>query len=267
MKLLFFANPNKNGSMQALERLLACAGARGVKCAWATDADRLLSLADEGWKDALCLVTLGGDGTILSAVYRASKLSMPVLGVNLGRVGFFSEISGDEFDGALTRLSEGNYYIERKMMLSCYVNDKFAGDCLNDFTIHRQALSSIVQLNYDIDGDEVGNLMADGLIVSTPSGSTGYTISAGGSVVAPRLECLLVTPICPHSLTVRPIVAPSDSEVRIKAISRAQLLADGRRCVRLYNGDIVLVRQSDSRAEFIRFEKRNIFKLIREKLM
>ncbi len=267
MKLLFFTNPNKNGAVEILAKLIVCAEAMGVECVCATDTEELSKLAKSDGASALCLVTLGGDGTILRAVGAAALTDTPILGINLGRVGFFSEIGAEEFENALIRIMSGEYHIERKRMLSCCVNDVCVGDCLNDFTLHRQSLSSIVQLEYDIDGDEVGNLMADGLIISTPSGSTGYTISAGGSVVAPRLECILVTPICPHSLTVRPIVTGFDSVITVKSKGECQLIADGRNLCKIDPEDVATVFDADKSVGFIRFKKRNIFKLIREKLM
>ena len=141
------------------------------------------------------------------------------------------------------------------------------GDCLNDFSVHRQELSSITQLELVIDGDTVGNVMADGLIVATPSGSTAYTMSAGGPVVAPKLDCILVTPICPHSLTVRPIVSSVDSVVEVTLKCACGLSGDGRQTAVLSPGDRLVFSRSKRSASFIRFKKRNVFRLIREKLM
>ncbi|MBO4563523.1 MAG: NAD(+)/NADH kinase [Clostridia bacterium] len=265
MKLIFFTNPNKPNAAKLMEELVSVAEARGIETVSVRDDEGLKELLNIGC-DAFCVVTIGGDGTILRAVAAAAPKHIPVLGVNMGRVGFFSEIGTDGFPKALERLLSGDYYIERPSMLSCSVNGVSMGECLNDFSIHRQELSSITQLDLFVDGDEIGNVMADGLIVGTPSGSTAYTMSAGGPVVAPKLDCILVTPICPHSLTVRPIVTAADSVVRVRLRCVCRLSRDGQNIMVLDPDDEAVFKKAEMTAEFIRFEKRNVFKLIREKL-
>jgi NAD+ kinase len=266
MKLIFFTNPIKPGAEALMEQLVREAKLRGAETFSVTGSERLEALLEEEHDGVFCVVTLGGDGTILRAVSEASEFGIPVLGVNMGRVGFFSEIGTDGFGEALEKLFSGDFTVERPSMLSCFVNGESMGDCLNDFSIHRQELASITQLDLAIDGDEIGTVMADGLIVGTPSGSTAYTMSAGGPVVGPKLDCILVTPICPHSLTVRPIVTSTDSEVEVTLQSTSRLSRDGQNIKILYPGDSVVFRRSERTAGFIRFKKRNVFKLIREKL-
>ncbi|MBO6061391.1 MAG: NAD(+)/NADH kinase [Clostridia bacterium] len=250
--------------MRSLESIAA---SRGIESATTTTDEGLEALLASGeFASPFCVVTLGGDGTILRAVSAASPHGVPVLGVNMGRVGFFSEIGADSFEEALQKLELGQYFIERPSMLACTVNGESMGDCLNDFSVHRQELSSITQLELAVDGDEIGNVMADGLIVATPSGSTAYTMSAGGPVVAPKLDCILVTPICPHSLTVRPIVTSADSVVTASIKCECRLSRDGQNVRVLVPGDRLEFSRSGRTARFIRLEKRNVFKLIREKL-
>lgn len=266
MKLVFFTNPNKPRARELMTELAQTARKTGVECVSAADDDELCRVLAGPGRDAFCVVTLGGDGTILRAVSAASPMGIPVLGVNMGRVGFFSEIGTDGFEAALSKLSRGDYTVEHPSMLACTVNGEPCGECLNDFAVHRQELSSITQLELAVDGDEIGDVMADGLIVATPSGSTAYTMSAGGPVVAPRLDCILVTPICPHSLTVRPIVAGADSAVTAVIKCDCRLSRDGQNVRVLHAGDRVTVEKSRRTAHFIRLEKRNVFRLIREKL-
>ncbi len=256
----------KPNAGRLMNELVIAAEHRDFKTVSTTEDELLEELLDGDFGDAFCVVTLGGDGTILRAVSAASKHGIPVLGVNMGRVGFFSEIGVGEFEDALDKLIKGEYAVERPSMLRCEVNGESMGDCLNDFSVHRQELASITQLDLSVDGDEIGTVMADGLIVGTPSGSTAYTMSAGGPVVAPKLDCILVTPICPHSLTVRPIVTSTDSVVEAKLQCTCRLSRDGQNIKILYPGDIAVFRRSERTAEFIRFKKRNVFKLIREKL-
>lgn len=267
MKLIFFTNPNKPDAEGLLPAMLAAAENKGVSTLTAVGDEELEPLMDAGGGDADLVVTVGGDGTILRAVSSAAKRSIPVLGVNLGRVGFFSEIAAENFDDALEKLISGDYNIERPAMLACFVNGECYGSTLNDFSIHRQELASITHLDLFVDGDSVGDVMADGLIAATPSGSTAYTMSAGGPVVAPKLDCILVTPICPHSLTVRPIVASGDSEIRVRVKCTCRLSGDGRNLRVLVPGDEAVFKKSEITAGFVRFSKRNVFRLIREKLI
>ena len=266
MKLIFLSNPYKDKAQELTPRLASLAAERGIEAELVNGSEGLSALMASGCSDALCIVTIGGDGTILRAMHLASRSKIPVLGINMGRVGFFSEICSDEFEKALDMLLAGSYWVEERTMLKCFVNGEYVGDCLNDYSIHRQELSSIVQLDLTIDGDEVGNVMADGLIVATPTGSTAYTMSAGGPVVAPKLNCILVTPVCPHSLTVRPIVAADDSVVEAEVMSVCRLSEDGQNIRILKPGDTVTVMRSEHQAGFIRFSKRNVFNLLRKKL-
>ena len=230
------------------------------------DESLFAAISKDVWEKAFCVVSVGGDGTILRAASAAATHGKPVLGVNMGRIGFFSEIGAEGYNEALSKLLSGDYSIERSSMLCCELNGEYLGDCLNDFVIHRQELSSITHLDLEVDGDGIGDVMSDGLIIGTPSGSTAYTMSAGGPVVAPKLDCMLVTPICPHSLTVRPIVASASSTVKVRLKCTCRLNMDGRDLRVLNPGDELTFRQSEMKAQFIRFEKRNVFRLIREKL-
>ncbi len=266
MKLIIYTNPQKPNAAALLAELYNIAERRGIETeAYASDVT-LASEPKEKWQGVTAVVTIGGDGTILRAVSAAFAHEVPVLGVNMGRVGFFSEIGAGEFGAALDKLQSGEYSVESASVLTCLVNGEYSGVCLNDFIIHRQELSSIAQLGLAVDGDEVGDVMADGLIVATPSGSTAYTMSAGGPVVAPKLDCMLVTPICPHSLTVRPIVASADSNVAVHAKSTCRLTRDGQDVCVIRPGDELVFKRAEGAAKFIRFGKRNVFGLIREKL-
>lgn len=266
MKLILFANKNKPNTVECVLELKNTAEKSGAACICLYDEKQLSSLPSDEWNDAFCVVAVGGDGTVLRAASAASVHGKPVLGVNMGRIGFFSEIGADDFGSALGELKSENFFIESSSMLSCELNGIEMGSCLNDFVIHRQELSSITHLDLEIDGDEIGDVMADGLIVGTPAGSTAYTMSAGGPVVAPKLDCILATPICPHSLTVRPIVASSSSKITVRVKSTCRLSMDGQDLEILKPGDLLVFMQSETAARFVRFKKRNVFKLIREKL-
>ncbi|MBO4848747.1 MAG: NAD(+)/NADH kinase [Clostridia bacterium] len=266
MKLFIYTNPQKPNAARLLSELSDTAMRRGIETEPYSSDVMLAGEPKEKWLGVTAVVTIGGDGTILRAVSAAAPHDVPVLGVNMGRVGFFSEIGTEDFGAALDKLQSGDYSVESASMLTCLVNGENSGVCLNDFIIHRQELSSIAHLGLAVDGDDVGDVMADGLIVATPSGSTAYTMSAGGPVVAPKLDCMLVTPICPHSLTVRPIVASADSTVAVRAKSDCRLTRDGQDVCVIRPGDELVFNRAEGAAKFIRFGKRNVFGLIREKL-
>lgn len=266
MKLIIYTNPNKHDADSMLLKLKDAAKRFEAEIVCAESILELPNVLAREHSGVKAVVTLGGDGTILRAASCALPYGIPVLGVNLGRVGFFSEISVDGFDSAFQKLIDGDYFIEQPTLVECALNGESMGECLNDFVLHRQELSSITHISFSIDDDEIGDLMADGIIISTPSGSTAYTLSAGGPVVAPKLDCILVTPICPHSLTVRPIVTSVDSVIKVRVKSECMLSRDGRNLCVLHPSDELVFKKSPYRAKFVRFEKRNIFKLIREKL-
>lgn len=266
MKVILFANSNKPDTVECMLKLSGIASKNGVECLPIDCEERLSSLSEDKWDDVFCVISVGGDGTILRAASAAAVYGKPVLGVNMGRIGFFSEIGADDFESALKKLDRGEYSIESSSMLSCNLGGVSLGSCLNDFVIHRQELSSITHFDLEIDGGTVGDVMADGLIVGTPAGSTAYTMSAGGPVVAPKLDCILATPICPHSLTVRPIVASVSSLIVVRIKSACRLSMDGQDLRVLGPGDVLSFRHSDKTARFVRFENRNVFRLIREKL-
>ncbi|MBO4384164.1 MAG: NAD(+)/NADH kinase [Clostridia bacterium] len=266
MKIILYANNNKPDNVERMLKLGGIAAKHGVECVCIKSGEDLFGLSDEAWEDVFLIVSVGGDGTILRAASAAAAYDKPVLGINMGRIGFFSEIGSDDFESALLKLSRGEYSVENASMLNCRLNGKLMGACLNDFVIHRQELSSITHFDLEIDGDTVGNVMADGLIVGTPAGSTAYTMSAGGPVVAPKLDCILATPICPHSLTVRPIVASVMSEIIVRIKCTCRLSMDGQDIRVLVPGDELRFSHSEKTARFIRFDNRNVFRLIREKL-
>ncbi len=212
------------------------------------------------------IVAIGGDGTILRTALMAAKRDIPTLGVNLGRIGFLSEVVLRELPDALKRIARGDYLTENCMMLECAVNGKQTFRCLNDFILYKRAFSGVSHISIYVDGSDAGSVFADGLIASTPTGSTAYSMSAGGPVIAPGLNAVIITPICPHSLTARPIVASDKSVVAFVMNSRGYLSADGNQKIALEKGDWVEVRRSERSAKLLRLHKRNIYALIRQKL-
>lgn len=219
------------------------------------------------------LVVLGGDGTLLRSARKAAPLGIPVLGVNLGHLGFLTEIDLPELFPGLERLLEGEFTVEERMMLEARViregavREKISG--LNDAVITKGAFARLIFLETYVDDDFVTTYPADGLIVATPTGSTAYSLSAGGPLLTPELDLLVVTPICPHSLWARPLVIDAGREVRVVVRSEkgeVMLTVDGQQGYRLQRGDTVSICRSAHRARLIRLQKRSFFYLLRQKL-
>jgi NAD+ kinase len=217
------------------------------------------------------VIVLGGDGTLLSVARAASDRTVPILGVNLGTLGFLTEISLDELFAGLERVLAGQVRIEPRMRLDVRaLRDR--GElgrflALNDAVLTQADLARMIDLETRAGGSQVTTYHADGLIVATPTGSTAYSLSAGGPIVLPELEAFLLTPICPHTLTQRPLVLPHSSEIEICVRSRngAQLTVDGQEGIALREGDVVSVRRSDHPVRLIASPFRSHFEILREK--
>jgi len=215
------------------------------------------------------VVVLGGDGTLLSIAHLAALRNVPVLGVNLGRLGFLTEVPKDEMFIALDSFLEGNEEIISPRML---LEIRFKGNpyyCLNDVVINKGAEARMIQIGIRIDEKEIGALKADGLIVSTPTGSTAYALSAGGPIVQPNVPAIVLAPICPHTLSFRPMVVSSNSSVKVQLLTAGEevsLTLDGQRVFPLGKNDIVEIRRSGFELRLISSPKRNYFDLLKEKL-
>ncbi|MBR5948498.1 MAG: NAD(+)/NADH kinase [Clostridia bacterium] len=267
-KVYLIANPTKQGSEEVLKKV--CAIVEESKCTAHSfyDPAELFFKCFEA--PPLLVVVIGGDGTVLravsSAVNNGIEVNAPILGINYGKIGFFSETDIDGFKQALSSFISGEYRIEHAAMLKAELGEGEHFVCLNDFMIAKQGFSSVAHLEVLIDGFSMGMVHADGVIVSSTTGSTGYSISAGGPIVAPNHDVILVTPICPHSLTVRPVVASFDSTITVIAHSDCVLHSDGAQLMLLESGSVLGIQKAEHRIGFVRIGERNIFKLIREKL-
>jgi NAD+ kinase len=218
------------------------------------------------------LVVLGGDGTLLAASHLVDR-PVPVLGVNFGSLGFLTEITMPELYPTLEGVLRGDYRFEERRMLRARVQQQDAadttGDVLNDVVVTKAALSRIIEFDVAIDGLFVSAFRADGLIVSSPTGSTAYNLAAGGPILHPTLEAVVLTPICPHMLSNRPLVVSDRSsiEVRLRAgrESDAHLTLDGQRGFPLRGGDVVTVTRSSRTIRLVKAQ-RDYFEVLRTKL-
>lgn len=240
---------------------------------------RALELPEYGWEQQELvtntdyLVVLGGDGTLLNSARQAAPGGVPVLGVNMGHLGFLTEIDVPELFSALEKLIKGEYMIEERMMLEARVYRHGSlveqSIALNDAVITKGALARLIFLETYVDDEYVTTYPADGLIVATPTGSTAYSLSAGGPLVTPKMELMLITPICPHSLWARPLVIGADSQVKVEVLSgqgEIMLTMDGQYGFKLQPKDTVMINKSPFRARFVCFQERSFFYLLRQKL-
>jgi len=220
-----------------------------------------------------CLIVLGGDGTLLNSARRAAPAGIPLLGINIGRIGFLTEVEEPDIFLALERLLQGDYTVDGRMMLAARVYR--GGVCvensiaLNDVVVTKGGFARLIFLETYVNDEYVATYPADGLIIASPTGSTAYSLSAGGPLVTPALELMLITPICPHSLWARPLVIDAQARIQVNLHSRqeeATLTMDGQYAFKLEQNDTVIITRSPFQAKFIRLKNRTFFYLFRTKL-
>jgi len=219
------------------------------------------------------IIVLGGDGTLLSVARLVEDHDVPILGVNLGGLGFLTEITLEELYRVLERVVQGDFVTDERVVLNAAVirrGERLAEFVvLNDAVINKGALARIIDLETTINGEYLTTFKSDGLIISTPTGSTAYSLSAGGPIVYPSLHCIIITPICPHTLTNRPIVIPNDVQIRATLKAKQQeviLTLDGQQGFSLEFEDVVEVRKAEGRILLIKSPYRHYFEVLREKL-
>lgn len=262
MKIGFAGNLEKEGIAEYRVRLMEQASTLGEKTV-ALDSVTAL-IAEQPAPDLL--VVIGGDGTLLRFASVAAQRDIPLLGVNLGRIGFLSEIALNEFSEAIVKIQRGDYRVEERMTLLCSINGAPFASCLNDVLISKQSFSGTIQIDMYCDGQSVGSVFSDGIIASTPTGSTAYNLSAGGPVVTQNLDSIVVTTVCSHTLHIRPIVSAPDAIWTFHVNGEGFVSGDGIKLSRVNPNDCISVTRSDRRVRFIRFREQNVFELIRQKL-
>ncbi len=238
---------------------------KGVKVSYTDTIEELFRICD-------IAITVGGDGTIIHAAKYAARFDKPLIGVNVGRLGFAADI---EIDGIseLTRILDGNYSVEERVLFDIEVIKNGVSKnylAVNDAVIARGQLSKIIDLQVTLDDEEIAKYRADGLLFSTPTGSTAYSLSAGGPIIAPQLDCILMTPVCPHSLFSRSVIFEGNSvltvSVKIPCECCCVLTIDGEKNVDILADDIVKIRKSDLKLKFVSINKRNFYRKLNEKL-
>ena len=222
--------------------------------------------------DELCqkvdfLISVGGDGTLLSAVRKSFKYDKAVLGINLGTLGFLTDISMEQLPSFIKDLKNNTYKIDNRMMVEGSVNlNKFVA--FNDIVISRKSISSMIRIEGKINGKNFNSYYGDGVIISTPTGSTAYNLSVGGPIVYPLTEAFIITPVAPHSLTQRPLVMPVDFEIEFKIIDNqgAVVIVDGQDIYEVEQNQSIKVKIANKKAKMIHRVQRDYFEVLNEKL-
>jgi len=269
--------PGEPRALAAVRDLAKWLAERGVRACLETDAAAAIGEVGVSRaamvREADLLIVLGGDGTLLSVVRALEERAVPILGINLGTLGFLVEVSVDEMQEALARALDGEMTVEPRMRLAVRLlrggRELRRWLALNDAVITKGASARIVDLEARADGQLVTTYHADGLIVSTPTGSTAYTLSAGGPILLPGVPSMVLTPICPHALTQRPLVLPDSAVIEVIVHPRGgevQLAIDGQEGAPLQEGDLVEVRRSEHPALLLVSPAHSRFEVLRSKL-
>ena len=273
MKAGVVAKQHARGIKEYLGRLGEFLAAKGVELAVEEGINNIVHLSSEVYKRRELphrvdfLVVLGGDGTLLSVADVAAEAGIPLVGVNLGFLGFLTEVKKEEMEEALEEFLQGKASIDERELLEVEFRSR-KSFVLNDAVINKSALARIITIRVCIDGQEISRLRADGIIVSTPTGSTGYSLAAGGPIIDPEVSAIILTPICPHALTQRPIVVPSGSNVslRLESGEEVYLTLDGQRGEEIKEGEVVIISKAEIKLQLVRPSGRTYYQMLREKL-
>lgn len=267
-------NPTKTSGFEVARELREILAERGLSVTTGITLAHALGapeLAEGSFDECDLLMVLGGDGTLLSALDYALPKNIPMLGINLGRMGFMTEVDPANLRRDVSEVLNGNYTIDSRMTLTVAGQNENNFFALNDIVLTRSTPSvRILSLEIEVNGIVVDRISGDGLIVATATGSTAYSLSAGGPIIRPGLDCLVITPICPHTLNTRPVVVSSNDVIKIRVMDDrggAQAVMDGRKIINVPCGEPgVTILRSELRARFIRLHDRNYFSLLRDKL-
>ena len=233
-----------------------------------------VAITDEATVCSQCdmILCIGGDGTIIDGAHYSAGFGLPVLGINAGRLGFLAQVEPRQADKAFDRILNGDYTIEERFGLSLSRESR-AGEellvsyALNDIVLTKPVTNNIIDLTIDCDGRRLGAYTADGLILSTPTGSTAYSLSAGGPVIDPGLQAISIVPICPHSISVRPIVISGERTVTIRCRQAMCITEDGRERINILPDSAVTVRRSQRAARLVSFGEYEFFEILSNKLL
>ena len=273
------ANPDKLSARALIRRVAKALETQGKAVLADAATARLADLSVEVHPDVTAaaaaadlLLVFGGDGTMLGAARAVAGLPVPILGVNIGGLGFLTDVPSARVNEELPRIWSGDFMVEERGILECSGSvggEKLSQIALNDFVISRGATSRLIELAVRINGEHLTNFRADGLIVCSPTGSTAYSLAAGGAIVSPSAEVLTITPICPHTLSNRSVIVAMNSLIEVDVVSRKVdivLTADGQVQMPLLAGSTISIRRSQKSIRLLRLNGSSFFSTLRTKL-
>ena len=218
------------------------------------------------------MITIGGDGTLLRSISFVRNLEIPIIGINTGRLGFLATLNQDLLKPKLEKIIKGEFKVENRTLLEVIIDDQKSNDfpfALNEITVGRKNTTSMIKIRTNLDGEFLNSYWADGLIISTPTGSTGYSLSCGGPIMSPQSQTLALTPIAPHNLNARPIIIPDNTEIELSVSGREDfhLLSLDSRIVSVKNENSITIRKADFKIMIAHLFEDNFYKTLRNKLL
>ncbi len=280
LSIAVFPNIDKEKAPMVLKRIVGFFRDKEIQLMMPMDSAEFFGYEEFGVEDienkAIDMgLSIGGDGTLLGICRRLYERDIPVCGINIGTFGFLTDIEVPEIESKLEKILQGQYYLEERTVISGFVQsggsgERFLGHAINDVVVTKGGGARMLHLGLAVDGCRVMDYKADGLIVSTATGSTAYSLSAGGPIINPKIKVLILTPICPHTFNARPMVIDESDEVRIHIAAMHQdiiVTFDGQESFRLLPDDEVIVRKAPLPAKIVKFEDKNYYQTIRTKLI
>ncbi len=271
MKIALFPKVDKETSKRIAKGVIDFLTERNVMVVTDDETAEVFNLpplSSIDFKELQFIISMGGDGTILRLLHTYEKFDIPIIGINVGHLGFMADIPVPDIYPSLTDLLEGSYEIENRMMLSAVLKDQ-TNFALNDVVIHRSGNPNLVELAIKVDGKHINTFEADGIIVATPNGSTAYSLAAGGPILTPQLEAVALTPICPHTISNRPIVLMPHHEIQIQYLTTGRALDvvyDGILQGQMEAGETLQIKKHKKMLRIVRLGRHDYFATLRTKL-
>ena len=279
MKIAVFPNAGKRRAREIVDRIFEFYDGRNVELLMPVEDARIFGRESHGVPDIEqapmdMALSIGGDGTLLGVCRRLGNREVPVCGINIGTLGFMADIETEELEPRLEKILSGDYRLEERILIAAYGRsggeDRFLGNAINDAVLTRSGAARMLRMNLSVNDTHIMDCQADGIIVSSPTGSTAYSLSAGGPIMNPNIRALLITPICAHTFHTRPLVIQAEDVVRMKAFAAQQditVTLDGQVSVRLMPEEEAIIRKAETVARIVRFEDRDYYQVLRAKLL
>ena len=278
IRIAVFPNKGKSKSQKILERIIKFCRDKDVQLILTREDAKFFHRPElESESNVDIALSIGGDGTLLSVIRTFVEKSIPVCGINLGTLGFLADIETHELESRLEKILTGDYKIEKRLLISAFVRHEknpeetmFLGNAINDIVVTKSGVARMLKIDLGIDETHLVKCQADGIIVSTPTGSTAYSLSAGGPIMNSNIRALLLTPICAHTFQLRPMILNERDIVRIKVEAGPKEILvtfDGQKSSSINVGDELIVQKSDRVAKIIRFDDKDFYSVLKTKLL